>query len=206
MGKVIVSGAGRAKEPSSGLPSGYSELVYIQSNGSQYIDTKFVPNQDTRVVIDLEYQANSGTSSIYPCGARISNTSGQFAIRTVESKYYARYGTQDVVVLNGAVSGRYIIDMNKNVFAVNGTALTLTKETFSSNVSFQLFALNNNGSGGYGIASGMKLYACQIYDNGTLVRDLVPCLSDSEGVGLYDLVNQKFYGNAGSGSFIGSEV
>ena len=43
-------------------------------------------------------------------------------------------------------------------------------------------------------------------DNGTLIRDFVPCLSDTDGVGLFDLVESKFYGNAGTGSFIGSEV
>ena len=39
-----------------------------------------------------------------------------------------------------------------------------------------------------------KMYSFQIYDNGTLVRDLVPCIKDSDNtVGAYDLVNDVFY-------------
>ena len=52
----------------------------------------------------------------------------------------------------------------------------------------------------------MNLYSCQIYDNGTLVRDFVPCINGSGEVGLYDLVGKQFYGNAGTGVFTGSEV
>jgi hypothetical protein len=36
------------------LPSGYAELDYIEKIDSQYIDTGFKPNQDTRIVIDLD--------------------------------------------------------------------------------------------------------------------------------------------------------
>lgn len=53
----------------------------------------------------------------------------------------------------------------------------------------------------------MKLYACQIYDNGTLVRDFYPCTNESGAVGLYDLVGKQFYSNAGTGAFVaGAEV
>ena len=49
----------------------------------------------------------------------------------------------------------------------------------------------------------MKLYYMEIYDNGTLVRYFVPCVRESDGeIGLYDIVNQKFYANEGEGSFI----
>jgi hypothetical protein len=46
--------------------------------------------------------------------------------------------------------------------------------------------------------TGFKLYSCQIYDNGTLIRDYVPCLNEVGVVGLYDKVENKFYGNAES--------
>ena len=38
----------------SGLPDGYTKLEYLQSSGTQYIDTGVYPNQDTRVVCDVE--------------------------------------------------------------------------------------------------------------------------------------------------------
>ncbi len=37
------------------------------------------------------------------------------------------------------------------------------------------------------------LYSCQIYDNGTLIRDYVPCVRKADGVsGLFDKVNKTF--------------
>ena len=51
-----------------------------------------------------------------------------------------------------------------------------------------------------------KLYSCKIYDNSTLVRDFVPCVTSDGNIGLYELVDKKFYGNIGTGTFIGSEV
>ena len=51
---------------------------------------------------------------------------------------------------------------------------------------------------GYGAC---KLRSCKIYDNGTLVRDFIPCKNASGVVGLWDDVNSAFYQNAGSGTF-----
>jgi hypothetical protein len=40
-------------EVSDGLPDGYARLEYLESNGNQFIDTGFVPNQDTRVRAEI---------------------------------------------------------------------------------------------------------------------------------------------------------
>ena len=45
----------------------------------------------------------------------------------------------------------------------------------------------------------MNFYSCEIYDNGTLIRSFIPCKNPSGTIGLYDIVNSKFYTNVGSG-------
>ena len=52
----------------------------------------------------------------------------------------------------------------------------------------------------------MAVYSCQIYANGNLIRDFVPCVDFTGNAGLYDLVGGKFYGNAGTGSFTAGPV
>jgi len=43
----------------------------------------------------------------------------------------------------------------------------------------------------------------KIYDNGTLVRNMIPCYRRSDlKPGMYDTVNNVFYTNSGSGEFI----
>ena len=45
------------------------------------------------------------------------------------------------------------------------------------------------------------------YDNGVLVRDLIPCKDPGGNIGMFDSVNCKFYGNAGAGELVaGAEV
>ena len=47
-----------------------------------------------------------------------------------------------------------------------------------------------------------KIYSFKIWDNGTLVRELVPVKNTiTNSAGLYDRVEKKFYPNLGSGSF-----
>ena len=52
----------------------------------------------------------------------------------------------------------------------------------------------------------MALYYCRIYDGNTIIRDYIPCKNAGGAVGLYDLIGQKFYGNAGTGSFTAGPV
>ena len=58
---------------------------------------------------------------------------------------------------------------------------------------------NNNGT--TQLPSAMKVFSCKIYEDGTLVRDFIPCLEESSGhIGLYDKVNDTFYRPFGTGN------
>ena len=55
MGKCLFMRKGNTHtDPGSRLPSGYTELVYIQSTGTQYIDTGIIPTN--RVDIAVKFQ------------------------------------------------------------------------------------------------------------------------------------------------------
>ena len=47
----------------------------------------------------------------------------------------------------------------------------------------------------------MTLCSSQIYDNGTIVRNYIPCQTTSGEIGLWDSLNKMFYRNAGTGTF-----
>jgi hypothetical protein len=52
---------------------------------------------------------------------------------------------------------------------------------------------------GFGI---QYIYAHKIWENGTRVQDFVPCYRKADGViGMYDLVTDTFFTNAGTGTF-----
>ena len=47
-----------------------------------------------------------------------------------------------------------------------------------------------------------RLWSCQVWYDGQMVRNLIPCRNPDGVVGLYCLVTGQFYSNSGTGSFI----
>lgn len=193
------------------LPNGYTRVEYIQSSGSQYIDTGFKPNQNTRIVLDFENLGNYSSMATGLCplfGVRNASTVACFAL-WIGTKSYPQYGNA-AYNANGnftiGINERLTYEMNKNVVSIGGQVITCSSASFTANYNLCLFTTNNYGTIEARRASG-KLWSAKIYDNGTLIRDFVPCKNSNGVVGLYDLVNGVFYTNAGSGTFTaGAEV
>ena len=190
----------------SELPEGYTQLEYIQSSGTQWIDTGFKPNQNTRVVVDAK-----------PLNVTQANLWCIFGVRTniYFELYKASTSTMRLTFLYNLTysqgfdsvdyAKRQIFEINKNVATVDGNSLTYPAQTFQQTRPLFLLATNNNGVAN-GIAAS-QLYSAKIYDNDTIVRDFIPCKNPSGVIGLYDTVNSQFYQNAGSGTFIaGPEI
>lgn len=183
-----------------GLPSGYTQLEYIQSSGAQYIDTGFKPNQNTVVRADIAHVLSSRTCWIF--GARNGTNDGAFGFLQYKGVYRADYGTE-TTNLSGTPTGRFTIEMNKNSVKIDGAVIaTASVQTFATNYPMFLFANNNAGvSAGF---STTKIYGCEIYNGDVLMREFIPCRRNSDNaLGMYDTVHGTFYQNAGSGAFIG---
>lgn len=185
------------------LPEGYTQLMYLESSGTQYINTGFTPNQDARIQLDCERTAANATDHFF--GVRTGNSaSSAFAFYIYNSGWRYAYNNY-VATGNGPATGRYVFDANKNVMTINGdTTLTGTYASFTAAAAAPLFAMLSAPSGfSYG---SFRLYTCRIYNNGLMVRDFIPCRNASRTIGLYDLVNGQFYTNAGTGTFTAGEV
>lgn len=171
----------------------YSVTGAFRSNGSQCFDTGFNPNQDTRVVIDMEFQDLTVTGFAF--GARRSSTSNSIGVfYQLSSKLFgADYITQGNRLLFNNVnpSDRVVIDYDQNICTINGISNTWTEGSYQSPCSLTLLAINTNGT--KEAPAQAFLYSCQIFDNGVLVRDYVPCVRKADGVsGLWDKVNKTF--------------
>lgn len=197
--------------PGPKLPSGYTELEYIQSSGTQYIDTGFKPTGNTRVVVDfLAYNQTTAQQCIF--GSR-PGASGRFTLFTgystaslqVDYNTAMSLAVQDVEISGLDLTKRVNISMS-NKLVIDGTTVSSTAiKSFTSTYDMYLFA--NNNIGVVQLPSSLNLYSCAIYNDNTLVRNFVPCKNPKGVVGLYDSVNSQFYQNAGSGTFIaGPEI
>lgn len=180
------------------LPAGYTQVEYLQSSGTQYIDTGFKPNQNTAIMIDLDLD---GSFSQYcsPFGARTGSTAQFWAFTNKgNTTWAARYATTEKSV-SKAITGRRSISLNKNTFSVDEASATFASASFQSQYNMWIFATNSSGTAQY--LCKAKIYSAQIYDDGVLIRNFVPARNASGALGLYDTVNGAFYTNAGSGAF-----
>lgn len=174
------------------LPEGYTQVPYIHSTGTQYIDTGYKPNHNSR--IEIKYQTTQ-TSSGGLAVCNIGWGSNGFGVWVNASQYG---DATTMLTLNGSEPITAILD--KGVLYKDGEKLwTATQSSFQTTVPLTIFALNGNGNIAEYVTG--KLYYCKIWDDGTLIRDYVPCVNSVGTAGLYDLVNNKFYTNAGTGTF-----
>lgn len=188
------------KAKDTGEPYVY-ELEYIESTGTQYIDTRYIPNQNTRLVMDIH--PITVTTHSWAFGARTSSSANRYEV----------LWQNDFVSWLGAFAGSYVqigkgiigktdrlqIDFNKNICTINGISATITSGSVNSGVNLSLLACNTTGTVAGFISA--KLYSCQIYENGELIRDYIPVLDYSGEACLYDKVNKSLYYNQGSGTF-----
>ena len=177
-----------AELPAASLPDGYTQLTYVESDGQQYVNTNFAPDNNTRVVCDVVFPVTDLGTWLF--GARPGG--GQYCFLSYQDEYRSDYANStDDEKISVVPTGRFTVDKNKNVTYINGeVARTAAQSTFSCTQNLYLFACNQSGvAKGYG---SLKLYSCQIYDNDTLVRDYVPCQNAQGVAGLYDLANDTF--------------
>lgn len=184
------------------LPSGYRRLEYIQSSGTQYIDTGIIGSYDTRVTADFEI-LSIGSGTVFVFGSQANNDVRFCLGITSASVFRSDYGTEYISGPSAATGTKYKADKNRNVCTINGTAINSNVQTFTGTTNIYLFA-RSYSSLSY---ASLKMYGCKIYSNDVLVRDFIPCKNASGVVGMWDDVNSVFYQNAGSGTFTaGPEV
>lgn len=184
------------KQLGGGLPEGYTAVDYLQSSGTQYIDTGRKLTQDSDIIIDFKLINNNKSVGIL--GSRESAAKNNLAmfrdgdLFVGDFSEYPKYRFKTNSSFN-----RTKIRMNKTGVLVNGVLNTSWSgvanfETPTNGLIFDVG--NNNWTGNKAV---MQLYS---YTDGN-TQKLVPCL-DTEGVPcMYDLVSQKPFYNAGTGSF-----
>lgn len=194
------------------LPEEFQRLEYIQSNGTQYIDTGYIGSNNTSLKIKQSFQYNSMASGVTYCAIGTADNSSariEMGYDKATNTFWSNCGaaisryhtsiTPDFLPHEYSWDGTGYFAIDNNV-AFEKNSLSAT---FNSSTSIYLFKDNNRLSNW----CPMTLYYCKIYDNGVLVRDFIPCYRKADSVvGLYDVVEQKFYTNSGTGEFIMGEL
>lgn len=194
-----------------GLPSDYRQLTYVESTGSQYINTGFTPNGKSKIEMQIAITNYSANNCFFCARDAASGTDAKsftaFYIKGTSSA--AGYYRFDFYGKSKSSSSAEDANVITNLIAENGTltigsfTITTSSSSSSSNMPWILLASSTSSSiSSINNAAKAKLYSCKIYDDGVLVRDFVPCNNPSNVAGLYDLIGNKFYPSASSTALI----
>ena len=189
----------------SGLPSGYTQLEYIESSGTQYMDTGIVASSGFEVEIKLKANSFNNLCSIIgahndssPYGRNyLGITSSHTEIGQCDSVHtYTAIDTDSlhVVLCSNVYNNMYFIVDN----VAQSTSGAQSGGSYAKNTLYLFWC--HGGAQWFSRFPG-RIYYCKITKSGTLVRDFIPCKNASGVVGLYDTVEGQFYTNAGTGTF-----
>ena len=190
------------------VPSGYTLLEYIESYGSQYIDTGLHATSGFKIKADIEFILLT-SSLIAIIGAHNDNPPFGRNVLAVDSSKY-EIGQGDGVYDGGSpIQGKRIRLEMSNVYgdlycSVDGVKQNMTASSAGTN-SFSgnsLFLFWVNGGSAWFSKLRCRLYGMSIYIGGSLAAEYIPCKNPSGVVGLYDSVSGSFYGDSASGSFV----
>lgn len=180
-------------------------VEYIESTGTQYIDTGFIPNQDTKIEMEVKFLDVTSTENLW-C-ARTTSTSNVFTTFKVANKFRADYGSVQYETSNYTITAntKYKVCRDKNKFYVNDTLVhTHTAVSFTCpDAMTLLMSWIGNQSTTQDNFAGLKLYGCKIWDNDVLVRDFRPAKDGAGVYCLYDEIEKRYYYNQGTGEFLG---
>lgn len=171
----------------------YQPVEYLLSSGTQYINTGVIDTNNTCIELKQYTETNTscyGTTTGLNYTASSAYNGGYF--------YYYPHGTAGDPITTRLTQ---VLKQDNNKCYRDGTLVyTFTATTFTDTQAMFLFGRNGNGS--LNDAGRTTIYWCKIYESGVLIRNFIPCIRRYDGVaGMFDMVEYKFYANAGSGTF-----
>ena len=187
-----------------GAPSIYQKVEYIESTGTQYINTGVSENSIYGMEfvfeinkIGVSYQSLvAGTLDVFTLGSR-NETTGLY-LRLKSAEIFNKTGI--------VVSGKNVLSVRNGVVVLNGTQIgTYTDGAFSNNTG-PVYVFTNSG---VTRISTMRVYGLKFFNSsGELIRNFVPCYRKSDNVtGLYDSVTNSLYADPFKTKFLlGSDI
>ncbi len=185
------------------IPSIYTRKNFIESTGTQYIDTGILASfsdnpkwtitaQETTTETSNKILIGNGNTGAPNFFGALSN--GKWGVGTASSGFYAN--------VNHTVKAdiTYNIDSTHCWGTVNNISYS---RTASSTPSGNWTLFTGEASRSTEFNSHAKVWGATLTLNNVLVRDFVPVVRNTDNVaGMYDIVNDTFYTNAGTGSFV----
>lgn len=194
------------KEETDNISGFYEKVEYIESTGTQYIDTDYKPVPAT-TKFELSFKPTDASGSVFMFGSRPDTSIGGTTCTAYLSGNQLRRdwaGNSGYFTLQVNVTDKFVYTALDNTITLNDESFTgtTTRLTTRLNDNFLLFTVNTAGTADSRMFKG-KIYSAKLWDNNQLVRDFIPVIRKSDDKpGMYDKVTRTFFTNAGTGEFL----
>ena len=190
------------------LPAGYRRVEYLESTGAQWIDTKLNNFTDVTYKMRMKWTSTTGNAQ------HIGQGNGWFfgIVRSLLWRVPTDGGSgippENIPIAN--IGTWYAVTFRRDTagasLAVDDYSYSSSGIRVSSNENAWLFAISGSGNAGFKCCCAVSY--TQLYSNGALVRNFIPCVRESDNKpGLYDLCGSicsltgtPFYINSGTGA------
>ena len=185
------------------LPEGYIQVEYIESTGTQYIDTEEKANDIKEINIKFCITKDvDNHQGILGGGYSQNNDTFQVLMNNFNKTIAVAWG-----------ESRIGIELDKEIHSAKLSSTKVVMDNVEENVTDQindertvyLFARKgDNLQEGIQQYSYCKIYNCELYDKDKIIHNFTPCYKKENNIskiGFYDTVSKQFYENKGEGKF-----
>ena len=183
------------------LPDGYVLCDYLESTGTQYIDTGYIPTINTDIKTRASSQYNAGSIPVALFGYLSgSNQYNRYAIQYHKDMVYVAKGKTEGTISAIDYTKMCDIETQGSKYIYDGNVISVAPLDFSvsNKLSIVLFARQTTNVNRH---SKSKIEFFKIYEKGVLVQNLIPCLDNTGTPCMYDTVSGKTFYNKGTGEF-----
>lgn len=207
---------------SGNLPSAYQQVEYIATTRTSdtenaYIVTNATFSGNGAVIVEGKFRTTDATGAKGIVGCRqTSDSSMGLSVYVNKTSSVDKFGvysppfiTEALTVVDGEdySFAMTIANGNQSVSLTDSSDNTSTVSGASSIAAFAntpicVMGAKTSGDSNHQYPFDGRIYYVKVSEGGVPKLDLIPCYRKSDGViGMYDLISNLFYTNAGSGSF-----
>ena len=189
------------------IAPGYKRVEYLESSGTQYIDTGIKGDLETAIdysFVQLTDSTNHTCTLMGDASTLTTAISPNFATTGNSASVNTRFGDQATQLAGVKIEmgQRYTVHEDKNQLNINGANFWEVGATTAFTTAGNIHIARINGFASAYVDGTARIYYARISKNGVVIADYVPCVRTSDSkAGLYDLVTGTFKANAGTGDF-----
>lgn len=180
-----------------------AEIEYLQSSGTQYIDTGIQPTANTHVILECSNLMQSGgENETFGYGETVNGTIVRFHAVAVAywnaNKFHFGCGS-GFLYTTTADNAKHVFELfGDGTVVQDGTSYSIGSSITSISQNMPLFARLWDGA--YQYTTSVRVHSFKYYENDILTLDFIPVRVGQVGY-MYDKVSGQLFGNNGTGSF-----